>query len=788
MDETPNTSPPTWSARIMGGLLVLIGLALLAPGAWLLSLGGSAYYVAAGALLVVTGVLLWRANPLSQAAFSLFMAGTVAWAIWESGFDGWALAPRVLIPMALGVYFLLPAWRRTTAAAGRRGYPALWTGLALLLTVGVAIPRGQAVEAAAPLTGVTTKAPAPGDGEWTEYGRDKAGSRFSPLTQITPGNVHRLERAWTYRTGLGPTSLPTFEATPLKIRDRLYFCTSDNDVIALDAETGREAWRYRARADMKGVKSGACRGVAYFRADRPEGPCRERLFTATADRRLIAIDLADGQPCRDFGAGGVADLGAGMGPIEAGYYHVTSAPQVVAGKVVLGGKISDSQYIGEPSGVVRAFDAVTGQLAWAWDVGRPDRQGLPAQGETYTLGTPNSWAPLSADEALGLVYLPMGNPTPDYYGGQRRPYEEKYASALVALDVATGAVRWSFQTTHHDLWDYDIPAQPTLVDLPGGVKAVLVATKRGEVFLLDRLTGRPIAPVEERAVPGGGVPGERVAPTQPFSNLPSFAGARPTEQRMWGISPFDQLYCRIKFRQARFDGTLTPLGTERPTLVWPGFMGGFEWGGVAVDPERGLMLANTNDVSNYDRLLTRAEARARGVDKSGGFNRSGWYAPQRGTPYAVHIKPFLSPLGVPCTQPPFGTISAVDLRTRKLVWTRSFGTTAGSGPFGIAIRLPLPMGVPSVGGAVTTRGGVAFIGASQDGQLRAYETATGRELWKTTLPAGGQANPMTYWSDKSARQFVVIAAGGQAGLRTRMGDYVVAYALPRGGAQPQPRP
>ncbi len=782
MDTDLPEAAPAVTMRIYAAILLLAGVALLIPGGWLLSLGGSPYYLAAGSALAAVAVLLWRGSPGSLWVFAGFLAATVLWAIWESGFDGWALAPRVILPLALGVYFLAPGPRRRLGAShpALRGYPLLYVGLILLLAAGVLARR----PAPAPAGGISPSdmaAPLPADGDWPEYGRDKAGTRFSPLAQITPANADGLKEAWVFRAGMNPKAPTTFETTPLKIRDRLYLCTSDSDVIALDAETGRQVWRFAARADLTDVHTGACRGVAYFRDDLLPGACRERLFTATADRRLIAIDLADGRPCRDFGVGGVADLGTGMGRIEAGYYHVTSAPQVVGGKVVLGGKISDSQYIGEPSGVVRAFDAVTGQLAWAWDMGRPDRRGAPAPGEAYTNGTPNSWAPISADEALGLVYLPMGNPTPDYYGGQRRPFDEQYSSAIVALDVATGAVRWAFQTLRHDLWDYDVPAQPTLVDLPDGAKALIAVTKRGEMFLLDRRTGVPLADVEDRPTPQGGVPGERLAATQPFSvGMPSFPGVKPTEARMWGITPFDQLWCRIRFRQARFEGTLTPLVTDRPTLVWPGFLGGFEWGGVSVDTDRGLAIVNTNDVSNYDRLLTRAEANARGVGQNGGFNRAGWYAPQRGTPYAVHIQPFMSPLGIPCTQPPFGYLAAIDLNTRKVIWSKPFGLASSSGPLGVPSRLPFVMGVPNVGGSVATRGGVVFIAASQDGFLRAYETATGRELWRVALPAGGQASPMTYWSDKSGRQFVVMAAGGSVGLRTKPGDYLVAYALPKG--------
>jgi quinoprotein glucose dehydrogenase len=461
---------------------------------------------------------------------------------------------------------------------------------------------------------------------------------------------------------------------------------------------------------------------------------------------------------------------------------VTSAPQVVRGKVVFGGWVTDGQFVGEPSGAIRAFDAVTGKLAWAWDMGRPEVTSLPQAGETYTAGTPNSWAPISADEELGLVYLPTGNATPDYVGVHRRPFDDKYSSSVVALDALTGEVRWSFQTTHHDTWDYDVPSQPTLVDLPDGKKALLQPTKRGELFLLDRRTGEPLSSVEERRVPATDVPGEHSAPTQPFSvGLPSFAGQPPDEKRMWGVTPFDQLWCRIKFREARYDGTLTPVGLERPSVVYPGYLGGMNWGGVSVDTDRDLIIVNSTHVLNYDQLISRQEADVLGLRP---FSEShhgdvGGPVAQMGTPYAASIRPFLSPLIVPCTEPPYGRLSAVDLKSRRIVWSESFGTAEDSGPLAIGSHLPFRIGVPNIGGSVTTRSGVTFIGASQDRYLRAFETTTGRELWRQRLPAGGQATPMTYWSAPSGRQFVLIAAGGHGGLLAKEGDYVLAFALPR---------
>jgi quinoprotein glucose dehydrogenase len=773
--------------RIIATLLCLIGIVLTLPGTYLILLGGSPYYTIAGILCIVSAALIWRGDSRGLQIYAALLAGTVLWSLWEIGFDGWALMPRVVGPLLFGVWLALPTTRRRLGARS-------WFGV-LVIACLVGLPLGVFLGApTAPPPGPIVSPSGPpanlADGDWTAYGRDQAGTRFSPLAQITPQNVAQLAPAWQFHTGVPTNMRVSLEVTPLKIRDRLYVCTGYNDLIALDAETGKQAWRYHANPDPSGLYAGTCRGVAYYKIPSPSSPdvaCAERLLMGTVDRRLIAVDLQDGKPGAGFGKDGVVDLGVGMGPIEPGYYFVTSAPQIVRGRVVVGGWVTDGQHVGEPSGVIRAFDAVTGELSWAWDMGRPDQHGLPPPGASFTPGTPNSWAPISADEDLGLVYLPMGTSAPGYYGGYRTPVEDHYSSAVVALDAETGALRWSFQTTHHDLWDYDVSSQPTLVDLPGGVKALLQPTKRGEIFLLDRRTGTPLAGVEERAVPQGSVPGEKLAATQPFSvGMPSFAGPMPTEARMWGVTPFDQLWCRIKFREARFDGTMTPVGTDRPTLTYPGYLGGMDWGGVAVDLSRNLMIVNSNRVGNYNRLIPRSEADRLGIKPFSAHSHdfAGGPVAQAGTPYAVSVASFLSPLLVPCTQPPYGMISAVDLTTKRLVWSKPFGTARDSGPLTIPSHLPFTMGMPNIGGAVATKGGVFFIGSAQDNFLRAYETATGRELWRTRLPAGGQATPMTYWSAASGRQFVLIAAGGHGGLLTTPGDTLAAYALPKQGAAP----
>jgi quinoprotein glucose dehydrogenase len=756
--------PKRW---LLAVVLALIALALIAGGGFLLTLGGSPYYLLAGVAVALCAWFSARGDQRGRWLYGALLAATLVWSLAERGFSPWALQARVLAPAVLGVWVFWPALRRRPLATAAAAVVVV-AGLAWLLLGSDPVVK----------PGASRTSAAEGPGEWLNYGNDPGGSRHSPLAQITPANVAGLKEVWRVHVGGQGPGLG-FEATPLFVKDTLYLCTPQSLILAIEPETGARRWTFDPKAPP--APAAACRGVAYYAQPGARGPCAERILFATVDGRLMAVDRQNGQPCRDFGEDGTVDLRRGMPAKDQSYWRTTSAPAVVRGKVVLGASVRDGQYVGEPSGVIRAYDAVSGKLAWAWDMDRPERRGEPPPGETYSAGTPNSWAPISADETLGLVYLPTGNSTPDYWGAHRSPASERYSSSVVALDAETGAVRWSFQTTHHDLWDYDVASQPTLVDLPVDgrtVPALVQPTKRGQVFLLDRRTGAPLAPVEERPVPQGAAAGDRLSPTQPFSTMPAFDDTRLSETRMWGMTPIDQLWCRIRYRQARYDGPLTPPGV-RPIVTYPSYQGGMNWGGVSVDPDRRLMVVNWGRLASYTRLIPRAEADARGiaVPKDGRLQGLGKPVPQAGTPFAVETAPFWSPLMVPCTEPPFGKIAVVDLVTRKVVWERPLGSSRDSGPNGKAWGLALPMGVPNVGGSITTRSGLVFIAATQEAEFRAFDIRSGKKLWAARLPAGGQATPMSFVSPTSGRQMIVLAAGGSFAMKSRMGDWLVAYAL-----------
>jgi len=502
---------------------------------------------------------------------------------------------------------------------------------------------------------------------------------------------------------------------------------------------------------------------------------------------LIALDAHVGTLCPGFGVGGIVDLKPGMGATEGSKrYHPTSIPVVMGHLAVIGGWVRDIED-GEPSGVVRAFDVRDGTLAWAWDVGKPEASAR--DGKAFTPATPNVWTIPTYDQDLGLVYLPTGNGPPDYWGGERNTVKEKYGSAVVALEAATGKMRWVRQLIHHDVWDYDLPSQPVLHDVADArgnrVPALIQTTKTGHIFVLDRRTGEYVTAVEERAVPTlPRAKGERLSSTQPFSmGMPVIGADTLTERAMWGITPFDQLYCRILFKDSHYQGAFTPP-TEQPYIEWPSLLGGLNWGGISIDESRNLLFVNDMRMALRMSLLSRDQARRFHVsmDEVPGF--MGTIRPQLAGPYGgVKIDVLQSPLGIPCPAPPFGTMSAIDLSTRRLLWQVPLGTVRDTGPLGIKTHLPMPIGMPTLGGPTATASGLVFFAGTQDYALRALDALTGKELWRARLPVGAVAAPLVYTSPVSGRQYVVISAGG-ASHSPDVGDYIIAFALPDGAVRP----
>ncbi|MFC3057478.1 membrane-bound PQQ-dependent dehydrogenase, glucose/quinate/shikimate family [Paenirhodobacter populi] len=804
--ETTGISRGFWLS-VLAIFLALYGIATGAGGVRLITLGGSWYYLISGIALLISGILLWRQRMSGAWWFASVLALSIIWTIWERGLAYWAWVARLdfLVPLALVLALLLP---RLSGGVSRRLSLVLATFPAAVIVLGAAaafLPGRSDVAAGTfpdkPLvTQAQTTTDAP-DSDWVAFGRDKNATRFSPLTQLTAENVGGLKKVWEYRTGdmtpPGQVNVRGAETTPLKIGDGVYLCSALNDIVKLDPRTGKEVWRYESGVEWQNTRFAAtCRSLAYYVSPTiPEGePCHDRLIEATVNDavkgwRLIAVDMATGKACTGFGNDGQVDLLAGMGRAVPGMVSEGAPPAIVDGVVVTNHEVLDGQLRDAPSGVIRGYSAETGDLLWAWDVKRPDRKGLPPEGETYSPGTPNSWGALVGDDKLGLVYVPTGNAAIDYYSALRSPEENAVSSAVVALDVHTGTQRWVFQTVHKDVWDYDIGSQATLFDFPaadgGSVPALIMPTKRGQTFVLDRRTGKPLTEVEERPAPTYNEVTEDPHPaTQPWSvGMPRLGIRDFTESFAWGLTPLDQLYCRIKFRKARYDGEFTNPTVSQPWLQYPGNNGGVDWGSMAYDPQTGVLVSNWNIVAMYNQLLPRDDAERRGLQayddpnwRPGGGGAEGPGA-QVGAPYAISVEVFDNPLtGVLCYEPPYGMISAIDMHTRKVLWEQPLGTARANGPFGIETGLPIQFGVPSNGGPIITAGGLIFIAAATDNLIRAIDIRTGKVVWSDVLPAGGQATPMTY--ETGGRQYLVIMAGGHHYMHTAEGDYFIAYALP----------
>jgi quinoprotein glucose dehydrogenase len=645
--------------------------------------------------------------------------------------------------------------------------------LPMLSVLGTARLESQAVTAA-PI------------GEWTAYGHDASGSRYSPLAQITRDNVKRLAIAWTYRTGdTTHTRQPAkFEATPLMVDGTLYVSTPFARVIALDPETGREKWSFDPHTD-RGMNWGdwANRGVStWLDARAPTGSaCRRRIYVGTVDARIFALDARTGALCRQFGLHGVISLKRGLrnAPAYEEEYELTSPPAVVNGLIVTGSAVADNNRTNAASGEVRAFDARTGVQRWSWDpvprdstdVAWDSWRGIMA----HTTGAANAWSVIAADSARDLVFVPTGSASPDYYGGERIG-ENRYANSIVALRASTGNVVWSFQAVHHDLWDYDVASPPALVDIvhDGRRRAVVLqATKTGQLFVLDRESGVPVFPVEERAVPTSNVPGEHASPTQPFNTvIPALSPQALPLDSVWGPTAADRDACLAQIRPLRNEGIFTPPSLEG-TLARPSNIGGAHWGGLTYDPVRHVAIVPVNRIPAFVQLIPLERLDTAEITRT--QSRLGdQYTRMHGTPYVMRRRMLSSPSRAPCAPPPWGSLVAVDLETGARAWEVPLGDPAGVVP-GLAGVSSVPLGTPNLGGPIATAGGVVFIGATMDAALRAFDVETGRELWKGTLPGGARATPMTYQLTPGGRQFVVVCVGG--GDEWGRGDYIVAFAL-----------
>jgi len=798
-----------------GYFLAIFGTLLLVLGVWLAVLGGTLAYIGLGAGWLISGILLILRRRAGLVVYALLLILTLIWALFEVGLDRFALLPRYALFGLIGLWLLMPwIWwplrvdgqtPRTGGWFGTRGALAVSVFLALVLGLISLIHDPFGKEGSLPQVAqaaTATAGAAPG-ADWTAYGGNGYGERYSSLKQVTPQNVHELKLAWTYHTGekkTGPDepTESTSEDTPLKIGNTLYVCSTHDHIIALDAASGKQLWNYDPHVKYSHDNQHlTCRGLGYHSATVPppvvsassttpapassaaiaaiaaaSGACAQRLVLATIDARLIEIDAQSGQPCSGFGNNGEVNLAVHMGRIQPGYYMETSPPVVTSKLIVVGASINDNNSVHNPSGVIRAFDVMDGHLVWNWDLGKPVPNAPLQPGENYTPNTPPAWAPLSVDEKLGLVYAPLGNQSPDELDIDRSPAVEKYSSSVVALSLADGHEVWSFQGVHHDMWDRDMPAQPTLVDLTihgTTVPALVQPTKQGDVYVLDRRTGKPVQPVTEIPVPTkSDVSWLRISPTQPKSAL-NFTPRPLTGRDMWGASPFDQAWCRIRFRQMIYEGPYTPNSTHE-TIVYPSILGAFDWGGIAVDPVRQVMIAPPVHFAYVFQLVPRPNPTANVVTNGSKEHFNENY----GAPYAINMNPFLSPFGVPCQQPPWGALAGADLRTGKIAWMHRNGTTRDRG----VIPIPFWMGVPGFGGPLITAGGVVFYSGQIDDYLRAYDETDGKLLWQVRLPAGGQATPMTY--SVNGKQYVVIMAGGHGSAHTKLGDSVVAYTLSNG--------
>jgi quinoprotein glucose dehydrogenase len=604
------------------------------------------------------------------------------------------------------------------------------------------------------------------DTGWPTYGNDPGGTRYSPAKQINRDNVTQLQIVWKFETGaLGHHEeldhKAAFETTPILVDDKLFLSTPYDQVFALNPETGAKLWEFDPKLELPyGASEVTSRGVSAWRdtSAKTGQPCALRIFIGTLDGRLIALDGATGKPCADFGTNGEIDLTNGVKLRDPGDYQVTSAPAIYKDLVITGSSIGDNRAVTLERGIVRAFDVRSGALRWTWDPIAP----WAYQTEPRT-GAGNAWSTLSVDPEHGLVYVPTGSASPDYYGGFRKG-DDKWADSVVALKASSGQFVWGFQVVHHDLWDYDVASQPTLFAWKDGTPAIAITTKMGRVFVLNRLTGEPLLPVHEEPAPKSDIPGEESSPTQPNSII-SLVPEKLSPDDAWGKDPKEHQWCEDKLKAARTGDIFTPPSLQG-TMVYPSNVGGVNWGSAAYDPQRHLLIADSNNLIFYVKLIPRDKLDDARKNATQEDRLHGEFARQTGAPFGMYRTPLLGPSGLPCNSPPWGVVTAVDLFSGKKAWDVPLGT-----------YLPgKDTGTITLGGPIVTAGGLVFTAAAMDNFLRAFDVGTGQEVWMYEIPAGGQATPMTYTIN--GKQYLVIAAGGHGKLGTKQGDYVIAFAIP----------
>nr|AMS34797.1 quinoprotein glucose dehydrogenase [Gluconobacter oxydans] len=799
--------PGLW-ALITAAVFALCGAILTVGGAWVAAIGGPLYYVILGLALLATAFLSFRRNPAALYLFAVVVFGTVIWELTVVGLDIWALIPRSDIVIILGIWLLLPFVSRQIGGTRTTVLPlAGAVGVAVLALFASLFTDPHDISGELP-TQIANASPADPDNvpasEWHAYGRTQAGDRWSPLNQINATNVSNLKVAWHIHTkdmmNSNDPGEATNEATPIEFNNTLYMCSLHQKLFAVDGATGNVKWVYDPKLQINpGFQHLTCRGVSFHEtpanamdSDGNPAPtdCAKRIILPVNDGRLVEVDADTGKTCSGFGNNGEIDLRVPNQPYTTpGQYEPTSPPVITDKLIIANSAITDNGSVKQASGATQAFDVYTGKRVWVFDASNPDPNQLPDESHpVFHPNSPNSWIVSSYDANLNLVYIPMGVGTPDQWGGDRTKDSERFAPGIVALNADTGKLAWFYQTVHHDLWDMDVPSQPSLVDVTQKdgtlVPAIYAPTKTGDIFVLDRRTGKEIVPAPETPVPQGAAPGDHTSPTQPMSQLTLRPKNPLNDSDIWGGTIFDQMFCSIYFHTLRYEGPFTPPSLKG-SLIFPGDLGMFEWGGLAVDPQRQVAFANPISLPFVSQLVPRGpgnplwpEGNAKGTGGETGLQHN------YGIPYAVNLHPFLDPvllpfgIKMPCRTPPWGYVAGIDLKTNKVVWQHRNGTLRDS-MYGSSLPIPLPpikIGVPSLGGPLSTAGNLGFLTASMDYYIRAYNLTTGKVLWQDRLPAGAQATPITYAIN--GKQYIVTYAGGHNSFPTRMGDDIIAYALP----------